>query len=177
VITQRVAAQPLSALPTSPYQRASKGASTRATHNRPSLLFPLNAPPLLSARSDGTARFRLRVKGITPSPKLVVIPFVRYRSSPSGQSASTAWLLWWPSRSVVDDPPDTRDQTVSQRSAPAPSARTGRGGGRPVDGSWLSLVVRSASQRRRRPDCSCLISMRKARWFRGPALARRPDVI
>jgi hypothetical protein len=28
---------------------------------------------------------------------------VRFRSSSSGQSAPTAWLLWWPSRSAVDD--------------------------------------------------------------------------
>ncbi len=55
-------------------------------------------------------------------------PCVRYRSSSSGQSAPTAWLLWWPSRSAVDDPPDTRDQISSPRSAPASSARTGSGG-------------------------------------------------
>jgi hypothetical protein len=56
---------------------------------------------------------------------------VRYRSSWTGQSAPTAWLVWWPSRSAVDDPPDTRDQISSPRAAPAPSARTGIGGGVP----------------------------------------------
>lgn len=56
-----------------------------------------------------------------------VTPTVRIRSSSSGQSAPTAWLLCSPNGSTVDDLPDARDQISSPRSAPAPSARTGSG--------------------------------------------------
>ena len=45
-----------------------------------------------------------------------------------GQSPPTVWLRRWPSRIVVDDRPDARDQTASQGSSPAPSARIGGGG-------------------------------------------------
>jgi hypothetical protein len=43
---------------------------------------------------------------------------VRKRSPSSGQSARTAWLLWWPSRSAVDDPPDTRDKSRARGRLP-----------------------------------------------------------
>jgi hypothetical protein len=39
---------------------------------------------------------------------------VRFQSSSSGQSAPNGWLLWSPSRSAVDDLPDTRDQIRSR---------------------------------------------------------------
>ncbi|MGZ4239039.1 MAG: DUF1326 domain-containing protein [Solirubrobacteraceae bacterium] len=59
---------------------------------------------------------------------LPVAEIVRYWSSSSEQSAPTAWLVWWPSSSAVDDPPDTRDRIANPRSGPAPSSRTGSGG-------------------------------------------------
>jgi len=40
--------------------------------------------------------------------------FVRYRSSSSGRSARTHGSFEWPSRSAVDDPPDTRGQIASR---------------------------------------------------------------
>ena len=55
-------------------------------------------------------------------------PFLRFRSSSSGQSAPNEWLAWSPNRSAVEDLPDMRDQISNQRSGPAPSAPTGSGG-------------------------------------------------
>jgi hypothetical protein len=50
------------------------------------------SPPRISTTSSGT-----------PPSLLAGTHDVRTRSSSSGQSAPTAWLLWWPSRRAVDD--------------------------------------------------------------------------
>ena len=68
---------------------------------------------------------RVLIGAATRGTRHRVTPTVRYRLSSSRQPAPTTWLLWWPSRSAVDDPPDTSDQIASLRSASASSARTG----------------------------------------------------
>ena len=98
---------------------------------------------------------RVLIGAATRGTRHRVTPTVRYRLSSSRQPAPTTWLLWWPSRSAVDDPPDTSDQIASLRSASAswlgleaPCAS--------VVGSWLSLVVHPATalrlQNRRGPS-------------------------
>jgi hypothetical protein len=101
-------------------------------------------------------RFSGRRSSSTRAPRVAAC--VRCRSSSSGQSASTAWLLWRPSSSTVDDPPDTRDEISSPRAATAPSARTGRGGRirSPVRSS-----PSSSRQRRDQPREPLLLLQRK----------------
>src|ERR1035438_1479208 len=57
-----------------------------------------------------------------------------------GSQLPTAWLLWSPSRSAVDDLPDTRSNLEPEvGSCSVGSNRKRRA--HPAAGSWLSLVV------------------------------------
>jgi hypothetical protein len=72
--------------------------------------------------------------------------FVRYRSSCSRPSVPTGWPLWRPSRSVVDEALDTRDQIASRRSGPCSVGSNRKPRARPGAGSWLSLLVQTESE-------------------------------
>jgi hypothetical protein len=72
--------------------------------------------------------------------------FVRYRPSCSRPSVPTGWPLWRPSRSVVDEALDTRDQIASRRSGSCSVGSNRKPRARPGAGSWLSLLVRPRSE-------------------------------
>ena len=115
-------ARPVRALPrphtaTSAAHHVSRGSRKAAATRSWSLQESRSSP------SPGSAE--LRVDVVAGGSR--VTRGVRIRSSSSGQSAPTAWLLCSPNESTVDDLPDARDQISSPRSAPAPSARTGSG--------------------------------------------------
>ncbi len=111
-----------------------------------------------------------------------------------GQSAPTAWLLWSPGRSAIDDLPDTRDQIPARgrllfRRVETEAASASRGRFVPVPcrpirlsrfvRSWLPDPVHEQHSRRcRRPECShCSRAAKRpiaAALLRGRAVRRGP---